>query len=104
MTMARSRNRIKSQRGTALIEAAVTIPLILLISVAIFEFGRAFETWQIMTNAAREGARVAVLPGATATAVTTRVKDYLLVGMTSTEVNKITVQLQTGQTISLSPD
>ena len=41
-----------------------------------------------MTNAAREGARVAVLPGATQTAVTTRVKDYLLVGMTSTEVTK----------------
>jgi Flp pilus assembly protein TadG len=102
--MAWSRNRIKSERGAALIEAAVTIPLILLISVAIFEFGRAFETWQIMTNAAREGARVAVLPGATATAVTTRVKDYLLVGMTSTEVAKINVQLQTGQTISLSPD
>ena len=60
--MAWSRNRIKSERGAALIEAAVTIPLILLISVAIFEFGRAFETWQIMTNAAREGARVAVLP------------------------------------------
>ena len=41
--MAWSRNRIKSERGAALIEAAVTIPLILLISVAIFEFGRAFE-------------------------------------------------------------
>jgi Flp pilus assembly protein TadG len=102
--MAWSRNRIKSERGAALIEAAVTIPLILLISVAIFEFGRAFETWQIMTNAAREGARVAVLPGATETAVKTRVKDYLLVGMTSTEVNKIDVQLQTNQTISLIPD
>ena len=28
----------------------------------IFEFGRAYQTWQILTNAAREGARMAVLP------------------------------------------
>jgi Flp pilus assembly protein TadG len=102
--MAWSRNRIKSERGAALIEAAVTIPLILLISVAIFEFGRAFETWQIMTNAAREGARVAVLPGATEPAVKARVRDYLLVGMTTTEVDKIDVQLQTNQTVALSAD
>jgi Flp pilus assembly protein TadG len=102
--MAWSRNRIKSERGAALIEAAVTIPLILLISVAIFEFGRAFETWQIMTNAAREGARVAVLPGSTVDTVKARVRDYLLVGMTTTEVDKINVQLQTNQTVALSAD
>lgn len=96
--------RIKSQRGTALIEAALTIPLILIISVAIFEFGRAFETWQVMTNAAREGARVAVLPGSTVDQVKARVRDYLLVGMTSTEVDKMDIQLQTGQTVALSAD
>ena len=32
----------------------------------IFEFGRAYQTWQVLTNAAREGARVAVLPNAAA--------------------------------------
>ncbi len=51
---------IKNERGAALIEAAVTIPIILLIAVGIFEFGRAYQTWQVLTNAAREGARVAV--------------------------------------------
>jgi Flp pilus assembly protein TadG len=103
MTMARSRNRIKSQRGTALIEAALTIPLILLLSVVIFEFGRAFETWQIMTNAAREGARVAVLPGSTETMVISRVQDYLRVGLSDTEAANASIGLS-GQTISLAAD
>jgi Flp pilus assembly protein TadG len=101
--MAWSRNRIKSQRGTALIEAALTIPLLLLLSVVIFEFGRAFETWQIMTNAAREGARVAVLPGATDTMVRSRVQDYLRVGLSDTEAANATIGLN-DQTISLSAD
>ena len=52
--------RFKNQRGAALLETAITIPLILLVSVAIFEFGRAYQTWQVLTNAAREGARIAV--------------------------------------------
>ena len=39
--------------------------MILLISVAIFEFGRAYQTWEVLTNAAREGARVAIISGTT---------------------------------------
>jgi Flp pilus assembly protein TadG len=64
-------------RGSALVEAAVTIPILLLITVGIFEFGRAYQTWQVLTNAAREGARIAVLPSSDAATVETRVRDYL---------------------------
>ena len=74
------RPRIGSERGVALLETAFTIPLLLLVAVAIFEFGRAFETWQVMTNAAREGARVAVLPNPGSGAVDARVREYLEVG------------------------
>ena len=69
--------RFRNQRGAALIETAITIPIILLVSVAIFEFGRAYQTWQVLTNAAREGARIAVLPDYTDTQVTTQVRNYL---------------------------
>ena len=64
----------QGERGTALIEAAVTIPLLLLVAVGIFEFGRAYQTWQVLTNAAREGARVAVLPSGNPDAVADRVR------------------------------
>jgi Flp pilus assembly protein TadG len=53
----------RSERGVELIETAITIPMLLLIAVGIFEFGRAYQNWQILTNAAREAARISVLPG-----------------------------------------
>jgi Flp pilus assembly protein TadG len=70
----------RSERGAAMLETALTLPLILLIAVGIFEFGRAFQTWQVLTNAAREGARVAVLPNPPAGAATTRTTNYLKTG------------------------
>ena len=72
--------RFKNQRGAALLETAITLPLILLISVGIFEFGRAYQTWQVLTNAAREGARIAVLPDYTDADVTTAVRNYMTGG------------------------
>ena len=70
--------RLKSARGAALLEAALTLPLMLLVSVSIFEFGRAYQTWQILTNAAREGARVAVLPNEAPADVQARVRSYMV--------------------------
>ena len=54
--------------------------MFLLLTVGIIEFGRAFMVQQIVTNAAREGARHGVLPGATNAAVTHKVRDYLAAG------------------------
>ena len=56
------------------------MPMILLISVGIFEFGRAYQTSQVLTNAAREGARLAVLEGRTDTDVRARVNKYVTDG------------------------
>jgi Flp pilus assembly protein TadG len=72
--------RYRNQKGAALLEAAITVPIILLISVGIFEFGRAYQTWQVLTNAAREGARIAVLETTTDAEIRTRVNDYLRSG------------------------
>ena len=77
MTTTTTRRR---ERGAALLEAAITIPMILLISVGIFEFGRAYQTWQVLTNAAREGARLAVINGSTDADVVTRVRNYMSAG------------------------
>jgi len=72
--------RYRSEKGAALLEAAITLPIILLISVGIFEFGRAYQTWQVLTNASREGARLDILDGPTDTDVRTRVNNYLTGG------------------------
>lgn len=77
------RKRIRNERGAALLETAITIPLILAVCVAIFEFGRAYQTWQVLTNAAREGARVAILAETTDAQVTTAVRNYMQSGQLS---------------------
>ena len=69
--------RLRNQKGAALLETAITLPLVLLVCVSIFEFGRAYQTWQVLTNAAREGARVAILSESTDAQVTSAVKNYM---------------------------
>lgn len=81
--MTRLFRRLHDDRGNALIETAFVLPLLLLVSVSVFEFGRAFQYWQVLTNAAREGARIAVLPGTTDDAISTRVETYLAGGQLS---------------------
>ena len=70
----------RNERGAALIETAITIPIILMIAVGIFEFGRAYQTWQVLTNAAREGARIAILTEKTDGDVQAAVKNYMTSG------------------------
>lgn len=49
----------RSERGAALVELAVALPLLLVIMVGTIDFGRAFRTAMIVTNAARAGAQLA---------------------------------------------
>jgi Flp pilus assembly protein TadG len=74
--------RLKSQRGAELIEMALILPLLLLVLVGIVDFGFLFQRYEVLTNAAREGARMAVLAnsGYTLTDVRTRVCSYLTAG------------------------
>ena len=76
----KSRRSRGHERGQALIETAIVLPLVLLVSIAIIEFGRAYQVQQVLTNAAREGARIAILNGTTAADVQARVADYLQAG------------------------
>jgi Flp pilus assembly protein TadG len=70
----------KKERGAALLESAITIPIILLVSVAIFDFGRAYQTWQVLTNAAREGARRSVITANSEEQIRTTVSNYVATG------------------------
>ena len=66
--------------GAALIEFALSLPLVLLILVGIFDFGFLFQKYQVVTNAAREGARMMILPGYSEADCKSRVSAYLLAG------------------------
>lgn len=56
-----------------MIEFALILPLILVILFGITEFGRAWMTINLLTSAAREGARIAVVTAPDVAAVTQRV-------------------------------
>lgn len=69
--------RKHSDRGAAAVEMAIILPLLLLVIGGLVDFGRAYFTKVVITNAAREGARAAVVgvpsPDLRATAAATGV-------------------------------
>lgn len=76
-----------------MVEFAVVAPVFITLVFGMIEYGRMVMVQQLITNAAREGARVGVLDGATTAAVQTSVGTYL----TNSSVNGATV------TVSPSP-
>jgi hypothetical protein len=54
-------HRRAASRGQALVEFALTIPIFLLLLVSLFDMGRAVFSYNTLTNAAREGARIAIV-------------------------------------------
>ena len=63
--------------GAELVEFALALPMLLFLVAGIFDMGFLFNNYETLTNAAREGARVAVVPGWSETDVEDRVKQYL---------------------------
>jgi Flp pilus assembly protein TadG len=52
----------RKQRGATIVEAAFVLPILFMFLLGILEFGRAYNEYQVLTNAAREAARFAVAP------------------------------------------
>ena len=71
------RRSARDDRGAELIELAIVLPILLLVLAAIIDFGFLFQQWESVTNSAREGARIATLPGYTTADVRARVQNYL---------------------------
>jgi hypothetical protein len=61
--MANTTSRRRRRRGQALVEFSLVAPIFLLLLFSIIEFGRAVYYIQILNNAAREGARYAIVHG-----------------------------------------
>ena len=52
------RRKKNGEKGQALAEFALLVPIFLLLLFAIVDFGMGFHSWITVTNAAREGARL----------------------------------------------
>ena len=65
------------ERGAELIEFAIVLPTLLLVLGGMMDLGFLFQRYEVVTNAAREGARVAALPNYQDADVTARVSAYM---------------------------
>ena len=77
--------------GAAAVEFAVVAPLFFLLVFGMVEFGRMVMIQQVITNASREGARKAVLDGATSSNVKSSVVTYMSNGGVTIATSNVTV-------------
>jgi Flp pilus assembly protein TadG len=82
--------RVRSQNGAELVEFALVLPILLLVFGGIVDFGLLLQRQQVITNAAREGARIAVLPGYMPTDVQARVTQFVREGINSASAAPVT--------------
>lgn len=87
------RKVIKSEKGQAMVELALIVPILLLLIFGVVEYGRIFGAYLAVTNGSREGARTATV-GATDSAISEAVK-------ARTEAMKLD---STKLTVAITPD
>jgi Flp pilus assembly protein TadG len=87
------RRKSDSRRGAALVEFAVVMPVFLVFIVGMIEIGRAIMVQQLITNASREGARIAGYDSTTLTSTVT--------SAVNTSLSNVKI---TSATTTVSPD
>lgn len=73
----RLRCQARKRKGAAMVEMAIVLPVFITLVLGLIEASRLGQVTQILTTAAREGCRVAVIDGNTNTDVTNRVNQLL---------------------------
>jgi Flp pilus assembly protein TadG len=97
---ARGVSRLRSNRGAELVEFAFVLPLLVVVMGGIVDFGFMFQRYLVVTNAAREGARLAILPGYGTADVQGRVQAYVREGLGDQSVTPNT----TLSIVTIAPD
>ena len=63
------------EKGAAIVESAIVLPVFFIVLIGIMEFGLVFHNYLTLQNAVREGARFAAI-GSSEAAVEQRVRDF----------------------------
>ena len=86
------RRRFARRRGGAVLETAVVIPFVLLMTFGLIEYGHFFYMKHILMGAAREGARAAIIASADSDSVSATVETAMTAAGLS--VDKYTVSVE----------
>lgn len=84
------RRLVKNKYGQAIVELALALPLIIMLIMGTIEFGRLFHSYLLITNASREGARIAI----------TGVDNPTIIN----RINEVTSSLDNAKEIIIAPD
>lgn len=91
---------MKSERGQLVLELVLLTPLLLVLVFLTFEFGRVFGSWLVITNAARDGARVGMTQTWCAPGTTCTVSDAVIISRVAATAQYLSVQTTTPCTVS----
>jgi len=69
-------NTKRARRGVVIVEMALILPLFFMVVLGIIEFGRAMSSSQLITSAARLGARLCIIEDSTNVLVERRIRDF----------------------------
>lgn len=72
--------KMRNQEGQVFVEFALFVPVLVLLGLVFMDFGRAYFANQVVLNAAREGARIGILPSSSEADVTTTVGTLMTQG------------------------
>jgi Flp pilus assembly protein TadG len=78
--MTATRKRLRDQHGTAMVEFALVLPILLFLALGIVDFGRAINYWNDVNQISADGARFAAVnnnPGTTASPAVTDFRQWL---------------------------
>lgn len=81
---------LKNKYGQVIVELALALPLIIMLAMGTIEFGRLFHSYLLITNASREGARIAIT-GVDNTTITKR-------------INEVTASLGNAKVVIVTPN
>lgn len=90
--------KTRNEKGAAVVEFALILPILVIIVFGIFQFGIAFNNWISLTHAAREGARLAAVGQYTAqkvrdSAPSVQIQTINVTGLSGKIGDPITVQV-----------
>lgn len=81
------RSRARYRMAASLVEFAFVAPLMFIMVLAIFEFGRTFMVMELLTEGARVGCRLAIVEGTSSQ----QIKDAVTTYLTGVGINGVTV-------------
>jgi Flp pilus assembly protein TadG len=85
----------QTARGQSLVEFALIAPLLILLLLALFDFGRAIYAYNAISNAAREGARIAIVDqsesGGVPLAANEAANQATALGLNAADINDVQV-------------